>query len=218
MPSNESTQGIRRSHIVWACWLLAMTLVGGTLVALEPDRGSEATAGPMLLAEVETDADGASLSDAVRVDAGNANDWNWIVVHHSGSVMGSASTIDAQHRDRGFESLGFHFVIGNGQGETDGLIEVGPRWSRQQPGAHTAGPDSERYNRLGIGICLVGDGERRGFTERQFASLVSLVRALCEEHGIPASNVVLHRDVAPTSSPGRYFSETRLRDALAPAF
>ncbi|MEM8834821.1 MAG: peptidoglycan recognition family protein [Planctomycetota bacterium] len=218
MPSNDSSSGIRRSHVVWACWLLAMSLVGGTLVALEPDRASDDASAPMLLAEVEMGAGEASLADAVRVDETVANDWDWIVVHHSGSVMGSANTIDAQHRDRGFESLGYHFVIGNGQGETDGLIEVGPRWSLQQPGAHTAGPDSERYNRRGIGICLVGDGERRGFTERQFGSLVSLIRALCEEHGIPASNVVLHREVAPTSGPGRYFSETRLRDALAPAF
>ena len=40
--------------------------------------------------------------------------------------------IDHWHRDRGFDELGYHFVIGNGTNSGDGQIEVGPRWTKQK--------------------------------------------------------------------------------------
>ena len=55
------------------------------------------------------------------------------------------AVIDKYHREgRGWESAGYHFVIGNGTGSPDGSIEVGPRWLAQEAGAHCRG-----HNRRG---------------------------------------------------------------------
>src|SRR5690349_17176054 len=37
--------------------------------------------------------------------------WKWIVIHHSASPSGSAAVFDREHRERGFDELGYDFVI-----------------------------------------------------------------------------------------------------------
>jgi hypothetical protein len=87
---------------------------------------------------------------------GPANQWRWIVVHHSATVSGGAARFDKLHREKGWDELGYHFVIGNGTDTRDGQIEVGSRWVKQKRGAHTKTADN-RFNDYGIGICLVGN-------------------------------------------------------------
>ncbi|MDD4892290.1 MAG: peptidoglycan recognition family protein, partial [Phycisphaerae bacterium] len=89
------------------------------------------------------------------------NNWQYIIIHHSASARGSASAFDREHRARGWDELGYHFVIGNGSETRDGQVEVGPRWRTQKHGAHTKTNDN-RYNDFGIGVCLVGDFETGG--------------------------------------------------------
>ena len=81
------------------------------------------------------------------------------------------------------------------------------------------GPYADYYNGHAIAICLVGNGDRRPFSPGQVAQLVSLVRRLQRELGIPASAVRLHRDVAGglTTSPGRYFPAAELEQQLLDA-
>ena len=55
------------------------------------------------------------------------NKWLYIVIHHSATPAGSAAQFDRSHRQKGWDELGYHFVIGNGTGSRDGQIEVGPR-------------------------------------------------------------------------------------------
>ena len=45
--------------------------------------------------------------------------WKWIVVHHSASPAGSASKFDIEHRAKGWDELGYDFVIAQG-GEAGG--------------------------------------------------------------------------------------------------
>jgi len=40
--------------------------------------------------------------------------WRYIVIHHMASSRGSAGIIHRLHRKRGYDGLGYHFVIGNG--------------------------------------------------------------------------------------------------------
>ena len=85
-----------------------------------------------------------------------ANNWRWIVIHHSATPTGSAAIFDREHKSKGWDELGYHFVVGNGTFTHDGQIEVGPRWPKQKWGAHAKTPD-EQFNNYGIGICLVGN-------------------------------------------------------------
>ncbi|MEM7623026.1 MAG: peptidoglycan recognition family protein [Planctomycetota bacterium] len=141
--------------------------------------------------------------------------WNAIVIHHSGSPVCTAATIDRRHRAAGLMGMGYHFVIGNGRRMGDGELHIGDRWAGQAPGAHVAGEAGLTLNRSAIGICLVGDGNRTEFTRPQSQKLIELVSRLCERLDIPPSRVFMHRDVAHTTSPGRLFPEAGLRAYLS---
>ncbi|MCG3179588.1 MAG: hypothetical protein BIFFINMI_01926 [Phycisphaerae bacterium] len=141
-----------------------------------------------------------------KQDTPSPERWQWIVVHHSASDSGSAAVFDQWHRERGWKSLGYDFVIGNGAGSGDGQVEVGPRWEAQEEGAHTLTP-SNRFNQHGIGICLVGDFSKPGHrpTRAQWAALVELCARLCREHDIAPDRILGHRDAQATE--GRMTTE-----------
>ncbi len=132
--------------------------------------------------------------------------WDYIVVHHSASAIGSAAQIDRWHKDKGWDGLGYDFVIGNGTGSGDGAIEVGFRWRQQLVGAHARVSGGSNYmNEHGIGICLVGDFDRTHPSPAQMRSLERLATFLADYCGIPASNLRLHGEVKSTDCPGRHF-------------
>lgn len=203
----------RRAKVVWASLFGSMTAVTALLMAL--DHGAptrlDGLSLPAMAATQSTASIEAVFQTRVPVDADR---WRAIVIDHSGAPFGTPASIDAAHRAMGLRSLGSDFVIGNGQGMGDGEIHVGERWLEQQPGAHTAGPDGDWYNRHAIGITLVGDGTRRGFSQIQMTRLLDLVSALAREYNIPPERIVLHSDVAPVAGPGRYFPAASLREQV----
>lgn len=141
--------------------------------------------------------------------------WKWIVIHHSATPDGGAARFDKAHKAKGWDELGYHFVIGNGTDTPDGMIEVGSRWSAQKHGAHAKTPDN-RYNDYGIGICLVGNFDLTRPTEKQMASLVRLVTYLADEYRIPTSNILGHSMTGKsTDCPGKFMDIQALRAAVA---
>ena len=136
--------------------------------------------------------------------------WKWIVIHHSATPSGSAKAFDRMHKEKGWDELGYHFVIGNGTETGDGQIEVGPRWPKQKWGAHAKTPDNQ-YNDYGIGICLVGNFDIERPTPNQLRSLAKLVAYLEKTYHIPSSRVLGHSDTKPTDCPGRNMSVAMVR-------
>jgi len=139
-----------------------------------------------------------------------ANSWQYIVIHHSATPTGGAAAFDKMHKAKGWDELGYHFVIGNGTDTRDGQIEVGSRWPKQKWGAHTKTPDN-RYNEHGIGICLVGNFDVSHPTDAQLKSVARLVSFLMKTYKIPASGVVGHRDCKSTDCPGKYVNINKVR-------
>ena len=140
-----------------------------------------------------------------------ANNWQWIVIHHSATATGGAAAFDKQHRGKGWDELGYHFVVGNGTDTRDGHVEVGPRWPRQKWGAHAKTADN-RFNDFGIGICLVGNFDNTQPTAEQMKSLSRLVAHLMRTYRIPADRVVGHGDTGrPTECPGRMMNIAQVR-------
>lgn len=213
-PTRAAARISRRTRMVWGAFGAAMALACGILVL--GDAG-----GPRPLVALAPETLGMTDAGVLPREAPlDRTRWNAIVIHHSGTPAGDAASIARMHGDEGLAGLGYHFVVGNGQGLPDGFIEVGPRWNRQLPGAHVASRTSaqgstvvatrsdataEQLNLHAVGICLIGNGERRPFSERQIHELASLVRRLQRELGIPAERVFLHSDVAPVASPGSCF-------------
>jgi N-acetylmuramoyl-L-alanine amidase len=89
------------------------------------------------------------------------------IIHCSDSIFGNAEAINSWHKERGFNEIGYHFVI-----RRDGQIEMGRMPSIK--GAHCKAGGN---NTGSIGTCLIG---KEHFEEVQFESLRKLHAELKE--------------------------------------
>ena len=104
-----------------------------------------------------------------------------IIVHCSDSEFGNAEAINNWHKQRGWDGIGYHYVIMNGISEwnseydrkTDGKIETGRQIER--PGAHCEGSNYDS-----IGVCLIG---KDAFTPLQIESLLTIIERARERFG-----------------------------------
>ncbi len=174
--------------IVLSSLLGAMTLTSGLLLMLEP-RPVAPWTDLSLRATDRVDEGEATLFQVAAPLA--ADRWDAIVIHDSGTLSGSRRTLGTLHERQGRGGLGYHFVIGNGHGTEDGLLEIGFRWERQMDGMHSGGEAGEWLNRRAIAICLIGDGDRQPYTDAQMQTLLWTVQQLQRRFDIPAENVVL---------------------------
>jgi hypothetical protein len=213
--AGRSSSLSKRTQIVWASFAVAMTGVAGLLAVSDPQPQQG-----FLATNISTFGEQASADPVFQIASPLDRDrWQGIVIHHLGAPAGDADSIHRRHQGYGYQGLGYHFVIGNGNGLGDGVVHVGYRWNDQLPGAHVVGEYGEYHNQHSIAICLVGNGDRRPFTDRQMAHLISLVQRLQRELDIPSNQVFLHRDIAtgvypPETSPGRYFAKAQLHEQL----
>lgn len=122
-----------------------------------------------------------------------------LVVHYSATYADQNLTvkdIDRMHRERGWQMVGYHYVI-----RRDGVIERGR--PETMVGAHVANQNTGK-----IGICCIGGldratGPNKGVDNRtpaQVDSLIKLIRDLLKRY--PGAKVVGHRDLASTQCPG----------------
>ncbi len=146
---------------------------------------------------------------------GISGKWNCIVIHHSANDRDTPQGMAEWHVQRGWDELGYHFVIGNGVRFTDGEIWVGSRWPKQKTGAHCKVPGNY-YNEHGIGICLIGDLNNHGPTPKQMESLTKLVVFLSRRCNIPPERIFTHGGVThKTECPGRNFKVATIRNQVA---
>jgi N-acetyl-anhydromuramyl-L-alanine amidase AmpD len=131
----------------------------------------------------------ATSSTAPRLKDRESTDL--IVVHCSATGPAAdigVAEITRWHKQRGFDTVGYHYVI-----RRNGAVEVGRRES--EIGAHVRG-----HNANSIGVCLAGGVDAAGkpennFTAAQFASLEALLRELQGRY--PTARVCGHRDLSP---------------------
>jgi hypothetical protein len=136
--------------------------------------------------------------------------WKWIVIHHSATPSGNMALFDKEHKAKGWDGVGYDFVIGNGTDSGDGQVEVTPRWPIQKWGAHAKTVDN-RYNEYGIGICLVGNFDIDHPSAKQMQSLTRLVSFLMQTYHIAPENILGHRDTKQTDCPGRLLDMAMVR-------
>jgi N-acetylmuramoyl-L-alanine amidase len=140
--------------------------------------------------------------------SGESGNWKYIVLHHTATDHADVESINEAHlkrKDRDGHSwlgIGYHFVIGNGQGMGDGEVEATFRWREQLAGAHAGDED---YNQHGIGVVLVGNFEQTTPTAAQLESVKRLVGFLKKECNITSDRIVGHREIKATACPGSLF-------------
>jgi len=130
-----------------------------------------------------------------------------IIVHCSDTPPGmdiGAETIRGWHKERGWDDIGYHFVI-----VRDGGVEQGR--AQDMVGVHVKG-----WNHCSVGICLVGGGSGAfDFTRHQMDSLKALVHRL--KNYWPDAVVLGHRDfttdkTCPNFNVQEWWQEMRWRD------
>jgi len=107
-----------------------------------------------------------------------------IVIHCADTPAGmdiGRDEIDRWHKERGWNKIGYHWVI-----RLDGTAERGRPESRQ--GAHVKG-----HNRDSIGVCLVGGKGGFNFTRAQMKTLDRLCDKLAKSY--PNAEFMGHRDL-----------------------
>ncbi|MFA5217098.1 peptidoglycan recognition family protein [Sulfuricurvum sp.] len=116
-----------------------------------------------------------------------------IVLHHSASprVSTTPEMIAEWHRARGFNSIGYHWII-------DRLGKRVAGRPASKVGAHCKGFNSQSY-----GVCVVGNFENEEPTQKQIDELVSLLRDIRQYYGV--IHLIGHKDAphAATACPGR---------------
>ncbi len=119
-----------------------------------------------------------------------------IIVHCSATKEGAnfhAKDIDRWHKQRGFNKIGYHYVV-----DLDGTIEVGRR--ETEVGAHCQGRNSRS-----IGVCYIGGLAKDGKTvkdtrtDAQKAALEQLLTDLVDKY--PQATIHGHRDYAQKACP-----------------
>lgn len=145
-----------------------------------------------------------------------ARKWEWVVIHHSATPVGGAARFGREHVAKGWDELGYHFVIGNGTDTANGATEVGSRWPKQKQGAHCKTPDNG-FNEKGIGVCLVGNFDTARPTDAQLKSLAKLVAYLQKTYHIPADHIIGHGDAKATECPGKNLHIAQVRRLSAQA-
>lgn len=150
-----------------------------------------------------------AVAGSVEDTTAPVRDWKFIVLHHTATNHGDVASIDAVHkarRDAGgqpWKGIGYHFLIGNGQGMPDGAVESTFRWKQQIAGAHAG---QYQFNEWGIGVCLVGNFEEAPPTAAQLAAVQQLIRRLQKEFNLGDQQILRHGDLKATACPGRLFS------------
>lgn len=120
---------------------------------------------------------------------------NKIIVHCTATKEGKAFTandITRWHKDRGFATIGYHYVV-----LLDGTIQQGR--AEMVMGAHCKG-----YNANSIGICYIGGLDANGKskdtrTPEQKESLLILLKELKKKY--PKATIHGHREFANKDCP-----------------
>lgn len=126
-----------------------------------------------------------------------------IILHCSATPEGrdvKAKDIDLWHRQRGFVSIGYHYVI-----DLDGTIEKGR--DESIAGAHCVG-----HNKNSIGICYIGGCDKAMYakdtrTPEQKESMYRLVYEMMEKYGLTIDAVYTHNLFAPKACPSFKLSD-----------
>ena len=111
-----------------------------------------------------------------------------IVLHHA-EFRGKldAKTIREWHLARGWDDIGYHFVITGSI--FDDVTELQKGRALIMQGAHAYG-----FNGKSIGICMTGHGDHIEWPAKQQALLLETLVYLMDQFNIPIQNVIGHRE------------------------
>lgn len=135
----------------------------------------------------------------------------YLIVHHTGRHNDFPLFIKLRHIYlRKWEDIGYHYLIGNSRLFTkDGKIYNGRPETIE--GAHTKG-----YNKNSLGICLIGNFDKKSPSQKQIKTLLRFLVQKKEENQIPIKNILGHHETfnSQKTCPGKMINMDYIREQI----
>jgi N-acetyl-anhydromuramyl-L-alanine amidase AmpD len=195
----------QRKVVVFASLMGVLVFTSALLMALAPAPLTPDATNSLFAVDAP-----ASMDAVFQTQVPSTNTaWKYIYIHHSRSTASGTPNIVQPNGE-----LSDHFVIGNGEGLSDGEVQMGQRWEEQHSAA--APVTGTRIDPACISICVIGDFDQTRPTPTQLRRLAQLVSTLQAHYRIPLANVALADQPRSAAGIGRFFPATSLREQLIP--
>jgi len=126
----------------------------------------------------------------------------FIVIHHCQRDVDSPKEIKKRHLARGFEDIGYHYLIGK-----KGKLYKARNEKFQ--GAHVF-----KHNKNSIGICLIGNLDKKLPTKKQIQTLIKFLKNKTKKLKIPVKNILGHKEFPNVikTCPGKFLDLNEIRN------
>jgi hypothetical protein len=120
--------------------------------------------------------------------------WSQIKIDYSGTESGNIEQLALLSNVDNPGDVNYHFIICNGNGGHDGLIQPTDKWKRQLLIAEEQSRNdkqvfSETFSEQTIYICVIADNESTFATDCQVKRTDELVEGLCRKFNIQSESI-----------------------------
>ncbi len=120
--------------------------------------------------------------------------WSQIEIDYSGTESGNIEQLALLSGMDSPDDVNYHFIICNGNGGKDGLIQPTEKWQRQSPiipgqSRNDEAVFCETLTEETIYICVIADNENSFPTDSQVKRTEELVEGLCRKFNIQPESI-----------------------------
>lgn len=170
-----------RTIRIWLALIASMSI--GAVVLMALDKNCPSAGAFSLTSYTRLDSVEKIVADMATT---RENVWNRAEIYFSDTAAGSIEDISKFSGGDDADSVNFHFIICNGVGGKDGLVQATNRWKEQMP----AMPEKGWYGSpQTIRICVIGDGVKVMPTDAQLKRTSSLVETLSRKFSIDKKHI-----------------------------
>lgn len=129
----------------------------------------------------------------------------FIVIHHSERKNNnSLKSIKESHLKKGFEDIGYHYLITKSG-------KILPGRSENFQGAHVYG-----FNKNSLGVCLTGNFDISKPSKKQIKSLITFLKIKIKKYKIKNKKILGHREFPKVTKncPGKFVNLNEIRKNL----
>jgi hypothetical protein len=136
-----------------------------------------------------------SVNKAIGCHSGQSQEhWSQIEIDYSGTESGNIDELASLSKPDSSRDVDYHFIICNGKGGHDGLIQPTEKWQKQSPIIQEQERDGEQaFCETPAGqtiyICVIADNETSFPTNFQIKRLEELVEGLCRKFNIRPQDI-----------------------------
>ena len=184
---NMSNQPLRqaqgRPRVARVLVVLLVSMTTGAVVLMALGNHPPSAGAFCLSTYYRLDPIGEAISSRATQAPGR---WECVEVYYSGTKAGNIEQLASLSGLPSSDDINCHFVICNGLGGGDGLIQTTEKWQNQW----SVIPDHTWYgSSRTIRVCLVADGKRVRPTDSQIKRTESIVETLSAKFSVPPAKI-----------------------------